>query len=275
LTDKVIVSIYFHNPSKKLFENCIKWFLKNKFTFISLDELSYILRGKKEFSSGLVCITVDDGFRDNLTNVIPAIVKYSIPTTFFISTEPIKNGVFWWSFAKKDKKFSKSGLENKNILKGMRETDRLKYLNEIREKYIIEREAMTPGEIEEIAKIPVVTIGSHTVNHSILVNCTNEESKKEIEDSKYIIENWINNDVKYFSYPNGDFGEREELYLKEHNYKLAFTTRPNFITWEDRNNYFRLPRFSVNDDGSFPENLLKMLGIWNKYIKKNQQTNYI
>lgn len=266
LNEPVILSIYFHNPSRKLFKKCIKWLYKNKFTFISLDELNDILYGKKDFSNGLVCITVDDGFRDNLNNVIPVVCEYSIPITFFISTEPVKNGVFWWSFAQKDSRFSKNGFKNKNIIKSMQESDRLKYLNEIRSKYSIDREAMTPEEIAEISEISEVTIGSHTVNHSIVINCTDEESEREIRESKSIIQKWINKEVKYFSYPNGNFSKREKIYLMKNGYQLAFTTKPSFISSIDRNNLFCLPRFSVNDDGSFSENLLKMLGIWQKYI---------
>ena len=41
-----ILSAYFHNPSKKLFEHSVKWFLKNGFTFISVKDLISIKENK-------------------------------------------------------------------------------------------------------------------------------------------------------------------------------------------------------------------------------------
>ena len=39
---KIILSVFFHNPSKELFESIVKWFLDHDFKFISADELYQI-----------------------------------------------------------------------------------------------------------------------------------------------------------------------------------------------------------------------------------------
>ena len=58
-----IISVYFHDPSKELFESTVKWFLKNGFHFISAEELSDILRNKKPFPKSAVVFTADDGWK--------------------------------------------------------------------------------------------------------------------------------------------------------------------------------------------------------------------
>jgi peptidoglycan/xylan/chitin deacetylase (PgdA/CDA1 family) len=267
LSQDVITSVYFHNPSRDLFEKCVNWFLGNGFKFISLDELYDILMEEKKFTKGLVCFTVDDGLKENMTNIIPIVREFSIPITFFLSTEPIENGVFWWTYAFKDIKFSSEYLKDKSKILKMPESEKKKHIEEIKNKYSIQREAMTISEVTEIAKIPEVLIGSHTINHAITKNCSDTESEFEISESKKILENWIGKEIKYFSYPNGDFSKREEKYLCKYKYKLAFTTEQKFISKEYKDKLYYLPRFSINDDGSFSENLLRMIGIWNKYSK--------
>jgi len=267
LSKDIITSVYFHNPSKELFEKCVFWFRDNGFKFISLDELYDILTGKKEFSRGLVCLSVDDGLKENLTNIIPVVREHSVPIAFFLSTEPVENGVFWWTYARKDNKYSSDGLKNKNKVKKMPESERKIYLKEIKDKFIVEREAMTISEVTAMAKMPEVLIASHTVNHAITMNCSDVESEYEISESKKTLEKWIGKEIKYFSYPNGDFNKREEEFLKKNMYRLAFTTEQKYILKEHKDKLFYLPRFSVNDDGSFSENLLRMLGIWNKYFE--------
>jgi hypothetical protein len=49
-------------------------------------------------------------------------------------------------------------------------------------------------------------------------------------------------------------------------YRLAFTTRPSYLTAENIKEKYRLPRFEVLKDVSFAENICRMSGVW---FKKN------
>src|SRR5690606_18001363 len=61
-----ILSIYFHNPTKKEFESIVKWLRKRGFHFISLSDLNKIATKEAPFPKEAVLITVDDGWRTKI-----------------------------------------------------------------------------------------------------------------------------------------------------------------------------------------------------------------
>ena len=124
-SENLITPIYFHNPSKELFEKCINWLIVNNYYFISTDDLYDVLNSNKPINNGAVCITVDDGFKDNLKNIIPIITEHNIPLTIFIATEPVKNGVFWWSYVNKHNEINDKKISVENY-KYLTNSDRIK-----------------------------------------------------------------------------------------------------------------------------------------------------
>jgi len=97
IENKLIISVYFHNPSKKLFENSVKWFLNKGFQFISVQELYELLKNKEEIPTNKIVFTVDDGWKENKKNIVDVALKYKIPVTIFATVDPINNGSrFWW-----------------------------------------------------------------------------------------------------------------------------------------------------------------------------------
>ena len=264
-----ITSLYFHNPSRKLFEKCIKWLNKNSYVFISTGELIEILSKRKPPVNGAVWLTFDDGWKENVTNVVPAAVEQNIPITIFISTGPVEsNGVFWWTYAEKFSNDLPLPYKNDiNELWKIPETERKKILDELISKHIndIPREAMTMDDVKKIAKYSQVTIGSHTINHVITPNCTIEELDKEIGESKAKLEEWTGKEITCFTYPNGDISGKEIDILKKYKFTLAATAENRLISPDD--NPYLLPRFSVSD-GSFLEEICHMTGIWKPIILK-------
>jgi peptidoglycan/xylan/chitin deacetylase (PgdA/CDA1 family) len=125
---------------------------------------------------------------------------------------------------------------------------------------------MTVDEIQEVEKNSKVVIGSHTVTHPILPRCTDEEVYLEISHSKEQLEEMLQHEINGFAYPNGDFSEREINMVKTAGYRLAFTTKPNYLTADNIKEKYKLPRFEVLKDVSFAENICRMSGVW---FKKN------
>lgn len=114
------------NP--KTFEEHIKFIVKH-YKPISLSELTSKINSKK-VQGNEICITFDDGYKDNLINAIPILKKYNIPATIFISTSNIgKKAAFDWDLKYK-------------------ETDRAYFLSE--------------EEIIECSKNSLIEIGAHT-----------------------------------------------------------------------------------------------------------------
>lgn len=257
-----ILSIYFHNPSKKEFESIINWLIKKGFHFISLSELKKIIAKDAPFPKGAVLITVDDGWVPNESNVVEVANKYGIPVTIFVATEPIENGGgYWWSYGNEA---IRKGLIGQSIndLKRMSNQDRLAVINEIKNKISLNREAMTIDQIQRISQYDLITFGSHTHSHAILTNCTDEEVKEELAHSKEKLSKWMEKEVEFFAYPNGNFSPREIEILKELDYKLGFGNKSNYLTREGLERNFAIPRFGFLEGASFAENICRMVGVW-------------
>jgi peptidoglycan/xylan/chitin deacetylase (PgdA/CDA1 family) len=243
---------------------------KNGYFFISVDQLIKYVQKQQEFPKGAVWLSIDDGWKDNIHNIIPVINEYKIPITFFIATDPVENqGIFWWTFFEKCKDqlpnyFKGSLLDFKRI----KEKNRKKIIQYLKKncKKRIPREAMDIEEVKSLAQNPLVTIGSHTVHHAITINCTDDELEYEIKESKGKLRKWTNKEIKCFSYPNGWFNGRERKILKESGYKLAATVEKRFITQND--NFYLIPRIEVKDKISFYEAICIIVGIWKTHISK-------
>jgi peptidoglycan/xylan/chitin deacetylase (PgdA/CDA1 family) len=96
LQTNAILAIGFHHPDAKLFKNVITWLGKNGFVFISSSHLIDILDKKEPCPPGAVWVSLDDGWRGNINNVIPVVIKYNIPITIFICTGAMEDGTYWW-----------------------------------------------------------------------------------------------------------------------------------------------------------------------------------
>lgn len=259
-----IVSIYFHNPSLKTFNDCIRWLIENHFEFIDASDL--LNRGKthETLQKNKVIITVDDGWRDNLLNIIPIAHFNKIPITIFVTTEPlIEGGAYWWSYIKEG---VKQGITTCTVpfLKTLPNIKRMSVVNHVKSIVSLERECMTVEELKAISDSPYLHIGAHTLTHPILINCSDEQAELEISQSKSILDAIIPTPVDRFSFPNGDYTNREVDLLKKHGYQLAFTTKPAFIKPNLGLDLFRLPRFEVLDNASLEENICRMMGVWFK-----------
>ena len=274
LKNNYITGIYFHNPSKRLFEKCVKWLINNKFTIITSNQLIDIIQGKIPMPLNAVWLSIDDGWKENMTNVLPFAVENKIPITFYISTEPVEfSGFFWWTLAEKFQYLLPMPYrEDLSKLWKIPEIERLNIINEVKQKmpngYF--REAMNIQELKEISIYDFLTIGSHTVNHVITINCSNDELDYELSESKKKLEYWTGKTVNTFSYPNGDYSGKEISYLMKNGYVMAAVQDDEFIT--SKTNIYKVPRFSIGE-GFFPEELCHMLGVWQKIMKKMKRVH--
>jgi peptidoglycan/xylan/chitin deacetylase (PgdA/CDA1 family) len=262
-----VLSIYFHNPSRSLFEKSIKWLLRQKVTFISTEQLNLISQGKLVAPASPVLITVDDGWKANKENIIQVAKKFNIPVTIFVSTEPVlKQKPFWWSY---NQRINDQGIGymKSQALKKWPNKERLAYLNGYGFLNAYAEEAMDEADLIESDKCNNVFIESHTVSHPILTQCSDDEADKEIHLSKVQLEKILGRKIKGLAYPNGAYTQREIMLLEKHGYDYAFTTRSAYLTPKDLKNRFELPRFEVLDYVSFAENKCRIAGVW---FKKNR-----
>jgi peptidoglycan/xylan/chitin deacetylase (PgdA/CDA1 family) len=266
---EILLSVYFHNPSKRLFEGCVKWFLKNGFSIISTDELLSIIKNNKKLPASSVIFTVDDGWKENKANIVAVAEAYKIPITIFVTTSPVETGEsYWWTYVKKafDKKLTKHSV---GALKLIPNEQRMQELERIKPLVSNNRDALTLEELITISRSPYITIGSHTVSHPILTMCNVEKSHYEIQESKKILEKWTGKPINFFAYPNGNYSEIEINALKLNDFEMAFTTKPEYISSNSFKSPFEIPRFDVLENVSFAENIIRMTGVWFAHKETN------
>ena len=259
---EIILSVYFHNPSKKLFENSVKWFLKRGYTFLSVNELLIIKENKLPFPPMAVIFTVDDGWKNNKNNIFSVAEKYKIPVTTFISTQPVETGeLYWWTYVDIALK-NKWEVPSVSAMKQLENDQRLKIVNELKLKIKSDREALFPEDLIGYQNSKFINFGAHTVTHPILSKCDRETSYFEITASQKKLESWLKYSINSFAYPNGNYTEREIEILKQSNYNIAFTTVPEYITPTNISSIYEIPRFDVLENVSFVENVCRMTGLW-------------
>jgi peptidoglycan/xylan/chitin deacetylase (PgdA/CDA1 family) len=264
-SEELIIPMVFHNPSQNIFNKCIKWLINNQFEFLSSNDLYKILSNHTKPSKRLAWITIDDGWSDNLQNVIPILQKYNIPATIFVSPKCIEEGFYWFSIARKYKYYLPIKI---NKLWKIENSKRKKIINDLIEQVIqnFPREVITPDELIALSKYSIFTVGNHTNNHVICPRCTSKELDSEIFQANSEIEKIIRKKPKYFAYPNGEYSVKSIEILKKNHIIMAATTKERFMTKHE--DVHLIPRMVVMDDGSFEENLCHMLGIWQPFISR-------
>ena len=263
---KGILSIYFHNPSKEVFENVLIWLKKHKYSFVSLDELYDLIEKKSTQLEKLVSITFDDGWNKNL-ELIDLINKYKVPIAIFIPTEAVLEGNYWFEYGGIKGQQVFTGIEKKEHFKSLPGSIFKEKVKLLKANYRLIRNCITLNELREISKNKLVTIGSHTVTHPILNMLTLEEQKKELFESKQLLRNWLSVDIDYLAYPNGDFDAITIDMAKKCGYKLGFSTTLGTINTHNVNRY-TIPRHAIDDNGGYYESISKILGVWQKIYYK-------
>jgi len=82
-------------------------------------------------------------------------------------------------------------------------------------------------EIKEMQGSGIITFGSHALGPEPLINIKSEQDlKKQIFDSKKILEEKLGRRINAFSYPEGRFNNRIRQLVMTAGYKLAVATNP-------------------------------------------------
>jgi peptidoglycan/xylan/chitin deacetylase (PgdA/CDA1 family) len=248
---------------------------------VTLDEMHRRLT-ECDFRRRFVCLTFDDGYRDNLQHALPVLRKHAAPFTLYIPTSfPDRLGELWWLTLEhviarqtrvalvmhgEDRRYDCPSTEAKyelfeHIYWWLRdledEDDLRRAVRELATRYHVDDKAlcaelcMTWGEIEEIAADPLATIGAHTVNHVMLRKASDDAVRHEMQNSAAVIEAALGKRPQHFSYPVGDrtsAGPREFRIAAELGFKTAVTTRPGVLFPEHARHATALPRLSLNGE---------------------------
>jgi len=266
------IVLYYHGVTERIFDRVVQalhmpldefekqvQYLHKYHTVISMDEFCEALE-KRRLHSSQVVLTFDDGFKNNLTVVAPALRSYGMPFAVFISTENVEKG---WRFPGYQMRASIwcTGrdtliMPSLNLRLPIRTSeerlmaielmgDKMRDLTETDLKVLLaELRAHIPdsrwSELDEMFPASAVmnwdevralhaqgaTIGSHCHSHAVLHRLQDcEEIRRQIETSKRLIVEHVG-ECRYFSYPHGTMRDisKTAYELVKATYQLGFST---------------------------------------------------
>ena len=249
-----ITILLFHDISPETAEFTFQ-FLQKKYNIIDLNDLLNAIDYKKLISlpKKALIITFDDGHIGNY-KLFPLIKKHNIPVSIFLCAAIINtNRNFWFTYKPSEGK--------KGELKKIINTERLAILNKF--GYNQEEEHETPQALNKSQILEMrehINFQSHTLFHPILTQCSYEDAKKEIVDSKKLLEKDYDLNVTAISYPNGDYTKREIEIARESGYYCGVTVDYGFNNIET--DVYKLKRISVKDNYNIDELIVKSSGVW-------------
>jgi peptidoglycan/xylan/chitin deacetylase (PgdA/CDA1 family) len=205
-----------------------------------------------------LAITFDDGYADNRHVAMPILQSLGLPATVFVATGFLDGGCMWndiviESFRRTREQMTdlrdlvpqagpaafdlatvlqrRAALEAVIAAVKYLDTDhRLKLVRQIAERLQVSVPTdlmMTSGEVAHLRRAGL-QVGAHTVSHPILAKLSPAEMRREMKDSKEVLERLLGERISLFAYPNGkpgeDYDERSVALARELGFDAAVTT---------------------------------------------------
>lgn len=243
-----------------MLERHIDW-LARRYSIVSLDEIGLHLESDSPFSKPAAAITFDDGYSDVYHHAFPLLKKKGIPAAVFIVTGLTETGrvpIFDRLYFQL-RTLEEQGADPANtfiaalrslgygadpftrLIASGREPFRLMtvVLNALPQKQveavlalIEERVPLWKEALEEMSPMTWdmvramhkagITIGSHTVSHSLLPAETIETVRFEVMRSKRMLEANLGTAVNHFAYPDGRFNSAVIKAVKSAGYRFGY-----------------------------------------------------
>jgi len=259
----------------------VNYLRRARVDLVSLDELHRRMT-ERDFRRRFVCITFDDGYRDTQQFAYPILKATDVPFAIYVPTSfPDRLGELWWLVLEaviarnesigleidgRDRNFDCASIAAKRALfeelywwlrARPTEVEMRSVIRDLGARYHVDVAAfceelcMGWPELAELAADPLVTIGAHTVSHSMLAKLAPKAARSEMDMSRSIIEAALSVRPEHLSYPIGDptsAGPREFAIAAELGFKTAVTTRPGVLFRSHSRHLTALPRISLNGE---------------------------
>ncbi|MCD8212481.1 MAG: polysaccharide deacetylase family protein [Campylobacter sp.] len=192
------------------FEKQLAWLKKNGFTSYFLSELASL----EQKPAKAICITFDDGYRDNFTNALPILQKYGFKATIFVVNH----------------RFARNWATDKDLAKSSDELNR--------------EDMLSNDEVKKLLQSGLIEIGSHTLNHANLPSLEASDQLKEMCESKLQIKEKFGVRCDAFAYPFGFYDETSVRCAHEAGFSCAVTTKNDVFRPSYSN--LQIPRIMIS-----------------------------
>ncbi len=249
------------------------------FAIITLDEALRRLEPGQERDGPFAVLTFDDGTRDTRDFALPILDRHQAPFTAYITTGfADRSARLWWveleeairrlphiaaeidgevvSLLARTSAEKAAAFDDlyRRLIHGPEERlldviGRLLGEAGLRSEALVDELCLDWAGIESLACHPLCTIGVHTLTHARLAKHGEATVRRELTESRRLIEAHIGKEARHLAYPVGDpasAGAREFAIAEELGFAGAVTTRPGMIFPEHRAHLTALPRLSIN-----------------------------
>lgn len=250
------------------------------FAILSLDDaVSRLREGRPEGQQPFAVLTFDDGTRDTRDFALPVLERHQAPFTMFVTTGFAERSArLWWVELEEAIRHlpqiaidiegetvnlpATSTAENaaafnllyRRLVAGPEELmldviGRLMAKAGLNSAALVDAICLDWNGIETMAQHPLCTIGVHTLTHARLAKHGEDLVRRELSESRQIIESRIGKPARHLAYPVGDpasAGAREFAIAEELGFASSVTTRPGMIFPQHATQMQALPRLSIN-----------------------------
>ncbi len=209
------------------FEAQLAWLRREGWHFFTVSELWEHWETLPERS---VAITFDDGYADNLHNALPLLEKYDAKATIYMVVDRHDRD---WSTAKK---------AHHNSGELAREPK------------------LSDEELQRLVASGRIEIGSHTLTHINLRTTPAEDKRRELAESRRLLQTQTGQAVASFAYPFGIYGEADVALTREAGYTTAVTTIDGIDARTLRPDPLQLKRIKVSGKDRLLAFVMRMRG---------------
>jgi peptidoglycan/xylan/chitin deacetylase (PgdA/CDA1 family) len=258
----------------------LRWLRKAGVAVVSLDEIPDRLRTAS--APRFICLTFDDGYRDNLTYALPVLREFGAPFSVNVTNGFIdRTASVWWYFLEtvvscgtnvqfswqdQVRRYSTATPSERNqaldaistLIRGLG-VERDQLIRVIAEASGIDpfdsarRLCLDWEELARLAAEPLVTIGAHTRSHHSLNRLSEAEWTDEVARPREELASRLGREIRHFAYPFGGrnaVDEREFAWAQGCGFSTMVTTRPANLAPADAASLHRLPRLTLS--GNYP-----------------------
>ncbi|WP_347330098.1 polysaccharide deacetylase family protein [Marinimicrobium locisalis] len=274
----------FNGVSEALLRECLEYARNSGYEFVSIDELVRRATSGADASNPMLCLTLDDGYADQLTRLVPILLEYDAKPTLFVISDFADDQDWPWdaqlayavkcceapslrlTLGQRPREFGLSGRSDRifcrravvhhaKTLSAPQLSDFIRYIASACEVDIPSRapEGYRPATwpmLREWEK-KGLTVGSHNRSHHLLTALEPERVGAELRYSWERLSSELTAPSKTFCYPSGtarDFSTTHESLVRSAGYQAGVTTLSRIAYFRDvRRNPYRISRIGFPD----------------------------
>lgn len=218
--------------------------LAANYSVLPMDKVIECLQNGTPLPPFPVVLTFDDGFRSNYELAFPILKRYQLPAIIYLATQFVDEKIPIWvdrvdyaihyaARSREELVALKERLKTRPHAEILAEVSQLEAGTGFRLGELAPSEIpmiyrpLNWDQIREMARSGLVSFGSHTHSHMILGRAEPEAIRRELIESRGLIERETGVTCHHFCYPNGaagDFSTQSEQLLHEAGFRSSITT---------------------------------------------------